>query len=99
MDVTETPPNEATLNTLWDKKRQILVYAAGYCELTNEPGKRLTPWKDGENNAGTRFALPDYGKCGGGCGAPISADDTECVNTIANCGVTGDFVGKPVPSY
>ena len=97
VDVTETALNETTLNTLWKKKYQIVVYAAGYCELTNEPGKRLTPWKGDENNAGTKFALPDYGKCGGGCGDTlISADDTGCVNTIADCGSTDHvFVGKP----
>lgn len=97
VDVTETALNETTLNTLWKKKYQILVYAAGYCELTNEPGKRLTPWEAGENSAGTKFALPDYGKCGGGCGdTTISADDTGCVNTIADCGSTDHvFVGKP----
>ena len=99
INVKEMPPNTATLNQLWAAGKQILVYAAGYCELSGKGSSATTnPWTDGSH-----YALPDKGLCGSVCddvrihegkNMQTKMSENNCSNTIANCGVGSGFVGK-----
>ena len=105
VDVTQMPPNATSFSKIWAAKKQIYAYTGGYCELSGKgPSSKANPF----DSSGTKFALPDKGKCGWGCDPRRSAKDwqgkdakevdlnaaKQCFDSIANCGVTADFVGK-----
>lgn len=105
VDVSQMPPNATSFSDIWRAKKQILAYTGGYCELSGKgPSSKANPF----DGSGTKFALPDKGKCGWGCDHRRSAKEwqgkdakefdlnemKDCFHSIANCGVADNFVGK-----
>ena len=105
VDVSQMPPNATSFSDIWRAKKQILAYTGGYCELSGTgPSSKANPF----DGSGTKFALPDKGKCGHGCEHSRSAKEwqgkdakefdlnemKDCFHSIANCGVADNFVGK-----